>query len=363
MPQAQVVRAVEHPAVGVAPAVHQVAVPLGGGGVHHRAVEPLGDQGLGGLGAEVAQKHRQGVAAGGLGLLHGPEHVLLVLHDGLTFGHLQALRPAGLRHRRPPALGQGDDEAVAGHRDDAQLDLRNVLQHNTHLLFLIKLQARCFSRCPPGGHAPPASAGEVSGSMVLRIWKDSGWNPGYPSTAMVSCIRSAYQFRYSDPRRPGAGSGRGAEIQGNKHGVTVSGIPVSVNLRPFPAVDPIGIRPGVRFGAEGICDGIGVHIPGELPQKHHVVMDRRDILRPDLCPHHVYGMGLHRKCLGESGTPVLFPRHDNLTGAEVQQASDGAHGKMPLARGERTLCSIHLRIIFSLRIFSPITRSAPGTPP
>src|SRR5699024_10387420 len=56
VPQAQVVAGVEHTAVGVAAAVVEVAVTLGGAGIHDGAVEPVGDHGLGGLGAEVAQK-------------------------------------------------------------------------------------------------------------------------------------------------------------------------------------------------------------------------------------------------------------------------------------------------------------------
>ena len=53
-PQPQVVGAVEHAAVGVAPAVDQVAVALGGSHKHAGAVKVLGDEGLGGFGAKVA---------------------------------------------------------------------------------------------------------------------------------------------------------------------------------------------------------------------------------------------------------------------------------------------------------------------
>ena len=136
---AQVVGAVEHAAVGVAPAVDQVlAGLLGGGGVHDGAVKLLGDEGLGGLGAEVAQEHHQGVAAGGLHLVHGLEHVLLVLHGGLALVDVHALGLAGGHHRGAAALRQGDDEAVPGHRDDAQLYSGNVGQHNV-LTPLLKL--------------------------------------------------------------------------------------------------------------------------------------------------------------------------------------------------------------------------------
>ena len=53
-PQPQVVGAVEHAAVGVAPAVDQVAVALGGSHKHAGVVKVLGDEGFGGFGAKVA---------------------------------------------------------------------------------------------------------------------------------------------------------------------------------------------------------------------------------------------------------------------------------------------------------------------
>ena len=80
VPHPQVVGAVEHPAVGVAPAVDEVAVPLGGGHVHTGAVEVPGDEGFRGFRAEIAQEHHQGVAALLLHVGHGLQHILLAFH-------------------------------------------------------------------------------------------------------------------------------------------------------------------------------------------------------------------------------------------------------------------------------------------
>ena len=64
LPQLQVIAGIEHAAVGVAPAAHQV-VPafLCRGNEHAGAVKVLGQKGLRNLRAKVAQVHGQGVAA------------------------------------------------------------------------------------------------------------------------------------------------------------------------------------------------------------------------------------------------------------------------------------------------------------
>ena len=130
MAHTQVVGAVEHSTVGVAPAINKVAVPLGGGGVHAGAAEVLGDECLRGLRAEVAQEHHQGVAACGLHIGHRFQHILLVLHGDGALVYLGALLPAGGRHSGAAALGQGDDEAISADSDDAQLYLGNIGQHS-----------------------------------------------------------------------------------------------------------------------------------------------------------------------------------------------------------------------------------------
>ena len=81
--QAEVVRAVEHAAVGIAAAVDEVLASLfRSGHVHDRAVELAGNQGLRRLRAEVAEEDDEGIATGVLGFLDSGQHVLLVL-DGL----------------------------------------------------------------------------------------------------------------------------------------------------------------------------------------------------------------------------------------------------------------------------------------
>ena len=125
--QAQVVGAVEHAAVGVAAAVNQVAVALGGSHEHAGAVKVLGDKGFGGFRAKVAQEHGQGVAASLGDFFHGSQHVLLVLNGSLGLVHFQALSGAGSHNGGPAVLGKLDGEAIAGYSHNTQLDLRDVV--------------------------------------------------------------------------------------------------------------------------------------------------------------------------------------------------------------------------------------------
>ncbi|CCX38075.1 unknown [Clostridium sp. CAG:1013] len=124
--QAQVVRAVQHAAVSVATAVDQVAVAFGSSHEHAGTVKVLGNEGLGGLGAKVAQEHGEGVAASSGNFLNGLEHIFLIFHGGLSFVNFQALLGAGSNHSGPTVLGKLDGEAVTGDSDDAQLHLRDV---------------------------------------------------------------------------------------------------------------------------------------------------------------------------------------------------------------------------------------------
>ena len=124
MAHAEVVGAVEHAAVGVAAAVDEVAVTLGGGNEHAGAVEVLGNQRLGRLGAEVAEEDNQRVDAGGLHVVDSLEHVGLVLNGD---GALIDVAAAGLDDGFASRDGQADGEAVAGDRNDAEFYFRNVL--------------------------------------------------------------------------------------------------------------------------------------------------------------------------------------------------------------------------------------------
>ena len=133
MPHPQVIGAVQHSAVGVAPSVDQVPVPLGGGHKHAGAVKIPGNQRLRRLGAEVAQEHHQGVAAMGFHVLHGFQHSLLVFHRDRA---LVQLAGTGGLDGGPALLAQGDGKAVPGDGDEAQLYLGNIGQlHRIFLLF------------------------------------------------------------------------------------------------------------------------------------------------------------------------------------------------------------------------------------
>ena len=133
----QVVGGVQHAAVGVAAVGGQHAdVLLSRRDVHHGAAEHAGDQGLGALGAEVAEEDDQRVDAGGLDLLVGLVHVGVdaALDDGLALVDVEVLL-LQLRHDGLAALlGQGDGEAVTGHGQDAELHIGDVGNHFLHSL-------------------------------------------------------------------------------------------------------------------------------------------------------------------------------------------------------------------------------------
>ena len=130
----QVIRTVQHAAVGVAAAVDHVAVTLGSRHVHDGAVEVFGDEGLRRLGTEVAQEHRQGVAARGLDLLDSLEHIGLVFHRDAALIRLKAFGLAGGHDVLAAPGGQGNGETVAADSHNAQADFGNV--GRLHVKFL-----------------------------------------------------------------------------------------------------------------------------------------------------------------------------------------------------------------------------------
>ena len=134
MAHTQVIRTVQHAAVGVAAAVDHVAVTLGSRHKHDGAVEVFGDQGFGSFGAEVAQEHRQGVAARGLYFFHGFEHIGLVFHRDAALIGLKAFGLAGGHDVLAPLGGQGNGETVAADSHNAQADFGNV--GRLHVKFL-----------------------------------------------------------------------------------------------------------------------------------------------------------------------------------------------------------------------------------
>ena len=128
--QIQVVGAVKHTAVGVAPAVDQVVAGfLRRAYIHHRAVKVLGYLSLRSFRAEVAQEYHQSVAAGVFRLVHRLEHIVFIFHCGHHFIKLAALFGVALHNRLSAALGKRDDKAVAAYRDDSQFYLGDVLKH------------------------------------------------------------------------------------------------------------------------------------------------------------------------------------------------------------------------------------------
>ena len=127
MPHSQIVGAVQHPAVGVAPPVDEVlSALLRSGGEHARAVKMFGNQGFRRLRTEIAQKHHKRIAPGVFHFLHGLQHVLLVFHRGLAFVDFRTGSLAGGNDGGPAALRQRDDETVPRDSDDAQLDLGDI---------------------------------------------------------------------------------------------------------------------------------------------------------------------------------------------------------------------------------------------
>ena len=142
MAHAQVVGAVQHAAVGVTAAVDQVAVALGRRDVHRRAAKLLAQQRLGRLGAEVAQEDHQRIDAVGAHIVKRLEGVQLVFHGDGAF--IEALA-VGSHDVLAALRGERDGEAVAGDRDDAQLDLRNV--HGTDLLSFFRYRVTGIGRC------------------------------------------------------------------------------------------------------------------------------------------------------------------------------------------------------------------------
>ena len=97
----------------------------------------LGEQRLGDFRAEVAEVNDKRVAAGVLDILERLNHVDLALDDAdRTFIDFRGavLFRVGLHQRLSAVDGKGLREAVAADRDDADLDLRDVV----HVKFLLE---------------------------------------------------------------------------------------------------------------------------------------------------------------------------------------------------------------------------------
>ncbi len=134
MAHTQVVRAVQHTAVGVSTAVDQVAVALGGSHIHTGAVKVSGNQCFRRLRAEIAQENHQGVAAGLFHIRNCRKHILFIFHRGLALIDVKPLLLAGSGHSRPAAFRQGNDKTVPGHGDQSQFYFGNISKHTKILL-------------------------------------------------------------------------------------------------------------------------------------------------------------------------------------------------------------------------------------
>ena len=130
---AQVVRAVQHAAVGIASAVDKVTVALGGGNKHAGTFKILGDKCLGSFGAEVTQENDKRVATGSLDVGHGGEHILFVFNGDGAFVKLAGV---GVYDGLAAADGKVNGETVAGDRDNAGLYLGNIAEHRLFFLSL-----------------------------------------------------------------------------------------------------------------------------------------------------------------------------------------------------------------------------------
>ena len=126
MPHPQVVRAVQHTAVGIAAPVDHITVALGGSHIHTGTVKEFGKQGFGRFGAEVAQKYGQRVAARGGDLRHSLLHIDFVFHGGLRLVNGQALGGTGGGDGGAALFAQRNGEAVTADGNNAKLDLGNV---------------------------------------------------------------------------------------------------------------------------------------------------------------------------------------------------------------------------------------------
>ena len=131
MAHAEVIRTVQHAAVGIAAAVDEVAVALGGCDKHARAFKILGDERFGRFRAKVAEEDDEGIAVRCLDISNGFQHVGFVLDGDGTFVHAAL---ASLGDVRAAHFGKRPREAVAGDGDEAKLDIGDVFKHDEFLL-------------------------------------------------------------------------------------------------------------------------------------------------------------------------------------------------------------------------------------
>ncbi len=118
MAHTEVIRAIEHTAVGIAAAADEIAVALGCRHVHDGTVKLLAEKGFGSLGAEVTEINHEGITTSGLHAGKSLENIVFVFNDGSTFVEVDPLGLGGLDHRLTAAFGKGAGKAVTAHRNN-----------------------------------------------------------------------------------------------------------------------------------------------------------------------------------------------------------------------------------------------------
>ena len=141
MAHTKVVRAVQHAAESVATTIDQIAISLGCGHEHARAVEVFCYQCLGCLGAEVTQEHHQCIATGRFHFGNGLEHVMLVLHGCLA---IKQFALVSFYNVFAPFSRQCDRKTVTTDGNNAQLDRWDVRTY--HINSSYSLDCLCFQR-------------------------------------------------------------------------------------------------------------------------------------------------------------------------------------------------------------------------
>ena len=144
----EVVRAVEHTAVSIATAVDHITVAFSCGNEHARTIKILGDKGLRGLRAKVAEEYHEGIASSFFYLSHCLEHILLILYSCLT---IEEVTFVGFDDVLSALCREGDGETVAAHGNNTEFNLGDVCTLHNHycywllLLLVLKRSVVCLT--------------------------------------------------------------------------------------------------------------------------------------------------------------------------------------------------------------------------
>ena len=126
--QFQIVACVQHTAVGIPAAAHQIILALlRSRNIHGRSFKMLCQKCLGNLGSEISKINAERIAAVGPDVFQGLHHVNLTLHDAdRTFVDvlLAVFGLVGLHQSLSPVNGKGLRETVAAYRNNPDFYLR-----------------------------------------------------------------------------------------------------------------------------------------------------------------------------------------------------------------------------------------------